>query len=79
MNWQTQYFDLVAFCRRILVRFGEDRCTRHAAALSFNILLALAPMIAIAFAMLSMFAATQGWEEGLERIISNYLVPTVGV
>lgn len=68
----------MAFCRRIISRFGQDRCTRHAAALSFNTLLALAPMIAIAFAMLSMFAATQGWEEGLEQIISKFLVPAVG-
>ncbi len=78
MNWQSQISQLADFSVRIFHRFGEDRCTRHAAALSFNILLALAPMIAIAFAMLSMFAATQGWEEGLENIISNYLVPTVG-
>jgi membrane protein len=78
MNWQDQPGNLAAFCRRVFTRFNEDRCTRHAAALSFNTLLALAPMIAIAFAMLSMFAATQGWEEGLEQIISRFLVPTVG-
>lgn len=78
MNWQDQPGNLATFCRRVFTRFNEDRCTRHAAALSFNTLLALAPMIAIAFAMLSVFAATQGWEEGLEQIISNYLVPTVG-
>jgi membrane protein len=70
-----QLFDLLASIGR---RFRSDRLTRHAAALSFSSLLALAPMMALAFAMMSLFASTQEMGGVLEDFIYQFLVPTAG-
>ncbi len=62
----------------VLLRFRTDRLTRHAAALSFSSLLALAPMVAIAFSMLSLFASFEDLGSGFEDFIYQFLVPTAG-
>lgn len=62
----------------VLLRFRTDRLTRHAAALSFSSLLALAPMVAIAFSMLSLFASFETLGNGFEEFIYQFLVPTAG-
>ena len=67
-----QLFDLPLAIGR---RFRTDRLTRHAAALSFSSLLALAPMMALAFAMMSLFASMQGMGDVLENFIYQFLVP----
>lgn len=71
-------FQFLDFPIRVIKRFKEDRCTRHAAALSYSSLLALAPMVAIAFSMLSLFASFEELGQGLEQFIYSYLVPTAG-
>lgn len=70
-----QLFDVV---KEVQKRFGSDRLTRHAAALSFNSLLALAPMMALVFAMLSLFSAFEAMATPLEDFIYQFLVPAVG-
>lgn len=47
--------ELQAFSRLVIKRFVEDQCMRIAAALSYTTLLALVPLGAIAFAILSAF------------------------
>jgi len=59
-------------------RFRSDRLTRHAAALSFSSLLALAPMMAIAFSMLSLFSSFEQLGSSFESFIYQFLVPTAG-
>jgi len=59
--------------------FWEDRCTRHAAALAFSSLLALAPLIAIAFSILSVFSSFETLGANLEDFIYKYLVPDAGL
>ncbi len=59
----------------VFAGFKRDRCSRHAAALSFNSLLALAPLIAIAFSILSVFSSFESLGKGLEDFIYQYLVP----
>jgi len=59
-------------------RFRSDRLTRHAAALSFSSLLALAPMMAIAFSMLSLFSSFEQLGGQLEDFIYRFLVPAAG-
>ncbi|MBT5032266.1 MAG: YihY family inner membrane protein [Proteobacteria bacterium] len=66
------------FVLAVIARFQGDHCTRHASALSFSTLLAFAPMVAIIFSMLSMFAATASLGEGMQDFIYRYLVPTAG-
>ena len=62
----------------VLRRFRTDRLTRHAAALSFSSMLALAPMVAIAFSMLSLFNSFEQLGASFEQFIYQYLVPAAG-
>ena len=66
------------FTLAVIARFQGDNCPRHASALSFSALLALAPMVAIAFSMLSMFAATASFGEEMQDFIYRNLVPATG-
>ena len=75
-----QLFDMPVFDVPIAVikRFRSDRLTRHAAALSFSSLLALAPMAALAFSMLSLFASFEELGSSFEGFIYQFLVPAAG-
>ncbi|NND81982.1 MAG: YihY family inner membrane protein [Gammaproteobacteria bacterium] len=68
-----QLFDLPLAVAR---RFRSDRLTRHAAALAFSSLLALAPLMAMAFAMLSLFSSFEQLGDSLQNFIYSFLVPT---
>jgi len=70
-----QLFDLPI---AVLKRFRSDRLTRHAAALAFSSLLALAPMLAIAFAMLSLFSSFEQLGSTLQDFMYEFLVPAAG-
>ncbi|MBT8114113.1 MAG: YihY family inner membrane protein [Arenicella sp.] len=70
-----QLFDLPI---AVAKRFRSDRLTRHAAALSFSSLLALAPMVAIAFAMLSLFSSFEQLGSAFEEYIYSFLLPAAG-
>jgi Predicted membrane protein len=61
----------------VWARMAEDRLPRHAASLAFSSLLALAPMMALALAMLSLFTPLEQLGGQLESFIYQYLVPTV--
>lgn len=63
---------------KIARKFRSDRLLRHASALAFSSLLALAPMMAIGFAMLSLFSGFQQISQGFEDFIFRFLVPTAG-
>ena len=60
----------------VFKRMGEDRLPRHASSLAFSSLLALAPMMALALAMLSLFAPLEQLGGQVEEFIYKYLVPT---
>lgn len=60
----------------VIKRMGEDRLPRHASSLAFSSLLALAPMMALALAMLSLFAPLEQLGAQVEDFIYLYLVPT---
>lgn len=62
----------------VIKRFNSDRLPRHAAALAFSSLLALAPIMAIALSMFSLFAGTEQLGSKLEDFIYQFLVPTAG-
>lgn len=69
---------LAKFILVVIARFRGDSCIRHASALSYSSLLALAPMAAIIFSMFSMFSATLAIGERMEDFIYRSLVPTAG-
>jgi len=62
----------------VLSRFGSDRLMRHASSLAFSSLLALAPMVAIAFAMLSLFSSFEQLGSSFEVVIYKFLLPAAG-
>ena len=68
----TQTFEIPI---AVILRFRSDRLPRHAAALAFNSLLALAPMMAIALAVLSKFGDMGSL---FENFIYQTLAPTAG-
>lgn len=70
--WLLAPFRLVY---RVARRFHVDRCAQTAAALSFATLLALVPMIAVAFVLLSQFPFASGVGEALERFLLTNLLP----
>ena len=59
-------------------RYVGDRCTRHAAGLSFTTLLALVPLTAVMVSSLSMFPVFESWSKELEEFIYRNFVPTAG-
>lgn len=65
----TQLFEIPI---AVLQRFRSDRLPRHAASLAFSSLLALAPMMAIALAVLSSF---ENMGDLVENFIYQFLVP----
>ena len=64
------------FCVVVSKRFMNDGCFIRAAGLSYTTLLAIAPVLALAFAVLSMFPTFQGMEEKIHEVIFNIFVPT---
>jgi membrane protein len=68
----TQLFDIPS---AVIQRFRSDRLPRHAASLAFSSLLALAPMMAIALAVLS---AVGDMGSLVENFIYQFLVPAAG-
>lgn len=67
---------IVELPHAVINKFRADRLLRHAAALSFNSLLALAPMMAIVFAMLSLFTGIEQLGAQLEEFMFQFFVPT---
>ncbi|MGJ3259334.1 MAG: YihY family inner membrane protein [Rhodospirillales bacterium] len=63
------------FARFVGRRFGEDRCLRMAAGLSYTSLLAIVPLTAIAFSMLAAFPVFEGVREALQNAIFSNLLP----
>lgn len=71
--------EIADFISDVIHAFIEDRCTRHAAALAFSSLLALAPLLAIGFSLLSVFTSFETLGKTLEDFIYQYLVPNAGI
>jgi len=66
-----EFWKFLAFAQ---YRYGEDRCLRMAASLSYTSLLALVPLTAIAFSMLAAFPVFENIRgEFQEAIFSNFL------
>lgn len=70
--WLLAPFRLVY---RSAKRFHTERCAQTAAALSFATLLALVPMIAVAFALISQFPFAAVLAEALEKFFLANLLP----
>ncbi len=59
-------------------RFNKDRCNRAAGALSFTTLFALVPLLAVVFAMLSVFPVFERWMDTVLEFTYSNFVPAAG-
>lgn len=66
------------FAATLRRRYVEDRCTRVAGALSYTTLLALVPLTAVVFAVLSAFPVFQPVMDLLQEFIYTNFVPASG-
>ena len=66
------------FGRVVLRRFGEDRCSRAAGALSFTSFLSIVPLTVVVFGMLSVFPVFQLWMGAIQDFVYGNFVPASG-
>lgn len=66
------------FARYLWYRFDDDSCASIAAALSYNSLLAMVPLLAIGLAMFAAFPAFSGLREEMLRSLFENLAPSIG-
>jgi membrane protein len=59
----------------LLYRFGEDRCSANAAALTYMSLFALVPLLTVVYTIASVIPAFQGAEDQMQSLLFQHLVP----
>jgi membrane protein len=58
--------------------FKEDRCFDEAASLGYTSLLAMVPLLAVVFVVVSAFPVFSDWSARLQQVLLENLVPTAG-
>jgi membrane protein len=66
------------FARTVARRFAADRCSRVAGALAFTTVLAVVPLSAVSFAVLSVFPVFEAWMTAINNFIYGNFVPAAG-
>ena len=61
--------------RYLVYRWGADRCSEHAAALTYMSLFALVPLLTLMFTMASAIPASQGLEDKIQALLFTHLMP----
>jgi membrane protein len=74
LQWQR----VQALMRHVWRHFREDHCFEVAGSLSYTSLLALVPLLAVAFGLLSSIDAFETWSATLQDFIFQNFVPSVG-
>ena len=69
---------LKAFSRHLWQQFREDRSFESAGALSYTSLLALVPLMAVMFGVISAFPVFDQWSSDVENYIFSNFVPAAG-
>ena len=67
-----------ALWRHVWLHFREDQCFEVAASLSYTTLLAMVPLLAVVFGILSSFDQFQVWSDSLQDFIFKNFIPSVG-
>src|SRR6056300_1709253 len=61
--------------RYVFSRYGADRCSENAAALTYMSLFALVPLLTVLYTMASAIPAFQGMEETMQSLLFEHLMP----
>ena len=64
------------FIKRVFLKFHRDRCLIRASGMAFSSLLALVPLSALIFSLLSAFGVFDPLKEHIQQIIFQQLLPT---
>ena len=75
---ELQWRRIEALMRHVWRHFREDHCFEVAGSLSYTSLLALVPLLAVAFGLLSSIDAFEAWSATLQDFIFKNFVPSVG-
>ncbi|HET6564471.1 MAG TPA: YihY family inner membrane protein [Xanthomonadales bacterium] len=75
---QEHIRQLRLLARHVWQHFKEDRCFDEAASLGYTSLLALVPLLAVIFVVVSAFPVFSEWSDGLQQLLVENLVPTAG-
>lgn len=79
MNLQTlTQSELWSRLSYLVFRFRKDRCSEHAAALTYMSLFALVPLLTLLFTMASMMPASEGLEQSIQDLLFTHLMPETG-
>ncbi|MCR9104961.1 MAG: YihY family inner membrane protein [Gammaproteobacteria bacterium] len=72
--WQTlrQFWHRASY---LVSRFGADRCSENAAALTYMSLFALVPLLTVLYTIATAVPVFQGLEEDLQQLLFEHLVP----
>ena len=82
-HWRKTRFlgvfsDVVSFLHFAFRRFFNDGLSQAASALTYSTLLALVPLLVIAFAVLSGFPIFEPVKQQMEELLLRVLVPEIG-
>ena len=72
---REQLASLGGFAAAVMRRFARDRCSRVASALAFTTVLAVVPLTAVGFAVLSIFPVFEKWMVTVQQFIYGNFVP----
>jgi membrane protein len=75
---QTMFRELWRRVSYFARRFGSDRCSESAAALTYMSLFAFVPLLTVLYTMASAIPAFQGAEEKLQSLLFQHFVPQSG-
>jgi membrane protein len=63
------------FTMTVMRRFSRDRCSRVAGALAFTTVLAIVPLTAVGFAVLSIFPVFEQWMASVQQFVYGNFLP----
>lgn len=74
-----QWRQLTAFARHIWQQFGQDDCSRSAAALTYMTLFAVVPLMTVMYAMASAIPTFEQLGDQIQSYIFQHFVPATGL
>src|SRR6266566_4105537 len=66
------------FALTVARRYTRDRCPRVAGSLAFTTVLAVVPLTAVGFAVLSVFPVFESWMAAVQQFVYGNFVPAAG-
>ena len=67
---------ILIFVRNVVIKFYKDRCLIRASGMAYSSLLALVPLSALVFSLLTAFGAFDRLKESIQQIVFRQLLPT---